>query len=78
MIIVWILFACSVVVLPLLAVLALQWAVRNGEFRDLPKTAISIFDDEEPLGVMSDHFPGERPAPVPVSNSPRLPAQSRS
>jgi nitrogen fixation-related uncharacterized protein len=56
--VIWILFACSVVVLPATALLALHWAMRNGEFRNLPKTALSIFDEEEPVGRLSDRFPG--------------------
>jgi nitrogen fixation-related uncharacterized protein len=57
MIIVWILFVSSVIVLPAVALLALRWAVRHGEFRNLQKTALSIFDEEEPVGRMTDHFP---------------------
>lgn len=55
--VVWILFVCSVVVLPGMALLALRWALRQGEFDNLPKTALSIFDDEEPVGRVTDHFP---------------------
>jgi cbb3-type cytochrome oxidase maturation protein len=57
MTVVWILFICSVIVLPALALLAFGWAVRQGEFRHLDKTALSIFDDEEPVGRMTDRFP---------------------
>lgn len=58
MTIVWILFVCSVILLPGLALLALNWAIRHGEFRNLEKQALSIFDEEEPVGQVSDHFPG--------------------
>lgn len=58
MTIVWILVVCSVVLLPGLALLALNWAIRHGEFRNLEKQALSIFDEEEPVGQVSDHFPG--------------------
>ncbi|MCX6903855.1 MAG: cbb3-type cytochrome oxidase assembly protein CcoS [Verrucomicrobia bacterium] len=58
MTVVWILFVCSVVLLPGTALLALRWAARHGEFNDLQRTALSIFDEDEPIGVMSDHFPG--------------------
>jgi cbb3-type cytochrome oxidase maturation protein len=54
MIVLWVLFLGSVVVLPGIALLALRWALRHGEFDDLQKTALSIFDDDEPLG----HLPG--------------------
>ena len=62
MTIVWILFVSSVVLLPATALLALRWALRQGEFRDLNKTALSIFDEDEPVGRMTDHFPGAAPA----------------
>jgi cbb3-type cytochrome oxidase maturation protein len=78
MTIVWILFVCSVILLPTTALLALRWAVRHGEFRDLRKTALSIFDEEEPVGQLSDRFPDRRgpsashPAATPPP-SPSLP-----
>ena len=55
------LFVSSVIVLPAVALLALRWAVRHGEFKNLQKTALSIFDEEEPVGRMTDRFP-DRPA----------------
>ena len=57
MIIVWILFVSSVVVLPATALLALRWTARHGGFDDLQKTALSIFDEEEPVGRVTDRFP---------------------
>ena len=42
------------------AVYGLVWAVRNGQVRDFRRGAASIFDDEEPIGTMTDFFPGER------------------
>jgi cbb3-type cytochrome oxidase maturation protein len=57
--VVWILFVSSVIVLPAVALLALRWALRNGEFKHLQKTALSIFDEEEPVGRMTDRFPDE-------------------
>ncbi len=39
----------------------LAWAIQRGEFRDLRAGARMIFDDDEPIGVVTDHFPGERP-----------------
>jgi cbb3-type cytochrome oxidase maturation protein len=58
MIIIWIIFVCSVVLLPATALLALRWSARHGAFDDFQKTALSIFDEEEPVGRMSDRFPG--------------------
>ncbi len=65
----WIMFVCSVVVLPALALWALRWAVRQGQFADLQKTALSIFDEDEPVGRVTDHFPGQT-AEEPESREP--------
>jgi len=43
------------------AVAALAWAVSRGQMRDPAEGAKSIFDEEEPIGVMTDRFPGSRP-----------------
>ncbi len=40
------------------ALLALRWALRSGQLKHPAKTALQIFDDEEPLGQMTDWFPG--------------------
>jgi cbb3-type cytochrome oxidase maturation protein len=39
------------------AVLALSWAVRDGQFQNFERTARSIFDPDEPIGQITDHFP---------------------
>ena len=39
---------------------ALHWAVKNGQFRSLDQGARTIFDEEEPEGVMTDAFPSRR------------------
>ena len=70
MTVVWLLFICSVVVLPTLSLLALRWAARHGEFDHLDKIALSIFDEEEPLGRMTDRFPTSTRS---GRNSPTLP-----
>ncbi|MGA2241622.1 MAG: hypothetical protein ABSH11_06240 [Verrucomicrobiota bacterium] len=57
MIIIWIIFVSSVVVLPATALLALRWTAHQGGFENLQKTALSIFDEEEPVGRMTDSFP---------------------
>jgi hypothetical protein len=41
------------------ALLGLAWAIRHGEFRNLSKASLLIFDDEEPVGKMTDFFPGQ-------------------
>lgn len=44
----------------LVAAVALHWAHRNGQFSNLDKGARSIFDDDEPLGRVTDRFPVSR------------------
>jgi cbb3-type cytochrome oxidase maturation protein len=48
----WFLFGSS-------AVWALVWAVNNNQFHDPEQASKSIFDDDEPIGTMTDCFPGE-------------------
>lgn len=43
------------------AIYAFFWAQKTGEFRDLDQQARSIFDESEPEGVVTDHFPGRKP-----------------
>lgn len=69
--VVWILFVCSVVLFPGVALLALRWAIRHGEFSHLDKTALSIFDDEEPVGLMTDRFPDSSRTNAEPGKSPR-------
>ena len=47
----------SVFVFGGVAVLALSWAVRNGQFENLERGSRSIFDPGEPIGEMTDRFP---------------------
>ena len=42
------------------AVFALYWAAKTGQFEQFEKGAKSIFDEEEPEGVQIDHFPKKR------------------
>ena len=42
-------------------ILAFWWAVRGGQMSEFAQGAMSIFDDDEPAGVMTDAFPGETP-----------------
>lgn len=48
------------------AVLALVWAISSGQFRSFRAGAESIFDEEEPIGEVTDHFP-----PAESPRSPR-------
>lgn len=42
------------------AIAALVWAIRRGEFDRLREASVSIFDDEEPVGEVTDRFPGRK------------------
>lgn len=55
----------SWVVFGLVAVWAFGWAVQDGQFGDLSEQSEMLFDDEEPVGEMTDTFPGVDPADVP-------------
>jgi cbb3-type cytochrome oxidase maturation protein len=39
------------------AVLALAWAMRDGQFQNFERSARSIFDPDEPIGQVTDRFP---------------------
>jgi cbb3-type cytochrome oxidase maturation protein len=46
------------------AVYALYWSSRHGQLRDFERGARSIFDEQEPVGRVTDRFPPKRrPAP---------------
>ena len=40
--------------------IALHWAHKNGQFSNLDNGASSIFDDDEPMGEVTDQFPVKR------------------
>ncbi len=42
------------------AVYALFWSSKHGQLLDFDRGAVSIFDDQEPVGQMTDHFPEKR------------------
>ena len=58
----WLLFIGSVVVLPGSALLALRWAMRHGQLQNLQKGSLVIFDEDEPVGRFTDHYPNGAPA----------------
>jgi len=41
------------------SVSALIWAIRSGQLGEFQKGATSIFDDDEPIGEVTDSFPGK-------------------
>jgi nitrogen fixation-related uncharacterized protein len=45
------------------AVAALAWAAQTGQMRDPARGARSIFDAEEPIGQVTDAFPGAATRP---------------
>jgi cbb3-type cytochrome oxidase maturation protein len=42
------------------AVYALFWSSKHGQLRDFERGATSIFDEQEPVGKMTDRFPTKR------------------
>ncbi len=50
----------SIVIFGGAAVLALAWAVRDGQFENFERSARSIFDPDEPIGQITDRFPDNR------------------
>jgi nitrogen fixation-related uncharacterized protein len=43
------------------AIAALVWSIRQGEFDHMREAALSIFDEEEPVGQVTDRFLNPRP-----------------
>ena len=50
----------AMVAILLSAVAALYWAASHGEFADLEKKSRVIFDEDEPVGEVTDAFPQPR------------------
>ncbi len=46
-----------VLMLAFSSVAALVWAVASGQLGEFQKGATCIFDDDEPIGEMTDNFP---------------------
>jgi cbb3-type cytochrome oxidase maturation protein len=55
----------SVVMFGVAAALALGWAFRSGQFDNFQQGSMSIFGPDEPVGEVTDAFPGETPADAP-------------
>jgi cbb3-type cytochrome oxidase maturation protein len=51
----------SIVIFGGVAVLALGWAFRSGQFSNFQQGAQSIFGADEPVGEMTDSFPNMIP-----------------
>lgn len=54
-----------IALLGITVVVMFAWAIRTGQFADFQRGATSIFDDDEPLGEMTDWFPDQPPGPTP-------------
>ena len=52
------------------AVYALYWSSKHGQLRDFERGAASIFDEQEPVGKMTDHFPAKRQKPGTLNPEP--------
>ena len=48
------------VVFFVVAISALYWTAKKGQLRDFNSQATTILTDEEPVGEISDTFPGEK------------------
>jgi nitrogen fixation-related uncharacterized protein len=48
----------SFLLFSLSVVLALAWALRNGQMENFQRGATAIFDPDEPIGATTDSFPG--------------------
>lgn len=59
MIIVPILILGGLIFLSGSALIALAWAAKTDQFRDLKKGATVIFDEDEPIGTPTDRFPAK-------------------
>ena len=46
-----------VAIVAVACVLALSWAVRDGQFENFERSARTIFDPDEPIGRLTDRFP---------------------
>lgn len=53
------------------ALLALYWAARSGQYRNLEESSHVIFDNDEPVGRQTDFFPGAKPGNRPARPGPR-------
>lgn len=48
-----------IAILSLSSVSALIWAISSGQLGDFQKGAMSIFDEDEPIGETTDSFPDD-------------------
>ena len=63
----YILIFGTIALLSFTVVVVFAWAIRSGQFADFQQGATSIFDEDEPLGEMTDWFPGQHPSQTSVT-----------
>ncbi len=63
----------TIALLGVSAAFVFGWAIQSGQFSDFEKGATSIFDADEPLGEMTDFFPGQQPG-SPGATDPSQPS----
>jgi cbb3-type cytochrome oxidase maturation protein len=51
----------SIALFGVAGVLAFRWAFRSGQFENFQRSSRAIFDPDEPVGEVTDRFPGMRP-----------------
>jgi cbb3-type cytochrome oxidase maturation protein len=62
----------TAIVLAISAVWALVWAIRTGQFQNLHRGATVIFDEDEPIGEVTDRFP-DKSRPASGASAPKAP-----
>ncbi|MCS7063261.1 MAG: hypothetical protein NZM04_04330 [Methylacidiphilales bacterium] len=71
----------AIILMAISAIAAFTWTARRGEFDHLDQIATQIFDQEEPIGQLSDRFPDQKiPPHIPTRPSfthPQNPPQTR-
>ncbi|QDU60876.1 hypothetical protein Pan216_17290 [Planctomycetes bacterium Pan216] len=61
----WVIYG-TVILFGVTVVAAFVWAIRTHQFQKFQQGAVSIFDPDEPVGEMTDGFPGESGPPPEV------------
>jgi nitrogen fixation-related uncharacterized protein len=63
----------SIVLFGAAAVLALRWSFRSGQFENFQRGSRAIFDPDEPIGEVTDRFPGQKPRDPEPSDDREIP-----
>lgn len=57
MVVLYFLVFAGIFILSGSALFAFYWAVKNSQFTNLGEASNVIFDEDEPVGMATDHFP---------------------